>query len=86
VVDAISDFYLRYNANIHRGVHTLSKEATRAYEEAHEKIADFINASSGEEIVFTRNTTESLNLVAYTLLLSGKVREGDSVVISLMEH
>ncbi len=86
VVDAVSSFYLHYNANIHRAIHTLSQEATKAYEEAHQKVARFINASSMEEIVFTRNTTESINLVVFSLFLSEKIREGDGVVISLMEH
>ncbi len=86
VVDEITRFYTHYNANIHRGIHTLSMEATDAYEEAHRLVADFINAESMEEIIFTRNTTESLNLVVFSLLLSEKVKSGDTVVISLMEH
>ncbi len=86
VVDAVSQFYLHYNANIHRGIHTLSMEATEAYEKAHKKVAQFINASSMEEVIFTRNTTESINLVVFSLYLSGKLKEGDGVVISLMEH
>ncbi len=86
VVDAVSQFYLHYNANIHRGIHTLSIEATEAYEKAHKKVAQFINASSMEEVIFTRNTTESINLVVFSLYLSGKLKEGDGVVISLMEH
>lgn len=86
VVDAITDFYFNYNANVHRGIHVLSKEATDAYEKAHKDVASFIGASSVEEIIFTRNTTESINLVAFTLYLSGRLKEGDGVVISLMEH
>ncbi len=86
VVDEITRFYTYYNANIHRGIHTLSKEATDAYEEAHRLVAKFINAETMEEIIFTRNTTESINLVVFSLLLSEKVKSGDTVVISLMEH
>ncbi len=86
VVKAVSDFYLHYNANIHRGIHTLSIEATEAYEKAHKDVARFIGADSMEEVIFTRNTTESINLVVYSLYLSGKIKEGDGVIISLMEH
>ncbi len=86
VVDAVSEFYLNYNANIHRAIHTLSREATEAYERAHKDVAKFINAESMEEIIFTRNTTESINLVVFSLFLSEKVKSGDTVVISLMEH
>jgi len=86
VVNAVSEFYLHYNANIHRGIHTLSIEATEAYEKAHEDVAKFIGAESMEEVIFTRNTTESINLVVFSLYLSGKIKEGDGVVISLMEH
>ncbi len=86
VVKAVSDFYLHYNANIHRGIHTLSIKATEAYEKAHKDVARFIGADSMEEVIFTRNTTESINLVVYSLYLSGKIKEGDGVIISLMEH
>src|SRR5947209_16051148 len=64
VIDSLVDFYTNTNANVHRGVHTLSVEATDAYEAARERIARFVNAESPEEIVFVRNTTEALNLVA----------------------
>jgi len=66
VIDAIDTYYREYNANIHRGIHKLAEEATVAHEEAREKVAKFINAKRTEEIIFTRNATESLNLVAYS--------------------
>jgi len=65
VIEAVRRFYEERNANVHRGVHTLSYEASVAYEEAHAKVAEFIGADGPEEIVFTRNATEALNLVAY---------------------
>ncbi len=86
VVDGISRFYTYYNANIHRAIHTLSREATDAYEEAHSLVARFINADSMDEIIFTRNTTESINLVVFSLFLSGRLKKDDTVIISLMEH
>ena len=66
VIEAMNDYYRRSNANIHRGIHTLAEEATAKYETAREKVAKFINAPSSKEIIFTRNTTESINLIAYT--------------------
>ncbi|MCD6546947.1 MAG: cysteine desulfurase [Nanoarchaeota archaeon] len=81
VINAIKDFYENHYANIHRGLHRLSQEASRLYEEAHEKVAKFINAKF-EEIIFTKNTTESINLVAYSLDL----KKGDEVIVSQMEH
>lgn len=83
VIEKISDYYSRYNANIHRGIHKLSEEATEEYEGAREKAAKFINATS-KEIVFTKNTTESLNIIAYWALRT--LRKGDEIVISIMEH
>lgn len=65
VIHAITEYYSRYNANVHRAVHTLSHEASVAYEDAHKKAAKFVNARSWREIVFTRNATEAINLVAY---------------------
>ena len=65
VIDALVDYYERFNANVHRGVHQLSQEATDAYEAVRGQTARFINASAEEEIVFVRNTTEAINLVAY---------------------
>ncbi|MBU90018.1 cysteine desulfurase [Candidatus Woesearchaeota archaeon] len=83
VIDAVKDYYENYNANIHRSIHVLGEEATAAYEEAHKKIADFINADF-EEVIFTKSTTESLNLLAYSL--TADLKPGDEIVISEMEH
>jgi len=85
VIDAMNDYYNRSNANIHRGVHTLAEEATSMYESAREKIAKFINAPSSREIVYTRNTSESINLVAYTWARAN-LKAGDLVVLTEMEH
>ena len=85
VIDAIDNFYRRHNANIHRGVHTLSQEATEDHEQARIKVAGFINAPSEQECVFTRGTTESINLVAYSFLRP-RLKAGDEILISWMEH
>ncbi|WP_336001119.1 aminotransferase class V-fold PLP-dependent enzyme [Halorientalis halophila] len=86
VVDAIVDYYHRYNANVHRGLHTLSQEASIAYEDAHDRVAEFIGASGGrEEIVFTKNATEAMNTVAYAWGLA-ELGPGDEVVLTEMEH
>jgi cysteine desulfurase/selenocysteine lyase len=85
VVDAIKDFYENSNANPLRGLYDWSVDATERYEHARKTVADFIGASKAEEIIFTRNTTETLNLVAYSYGLDN-VNEGDEVVISVMEH
>ncbi|GAB4503787.1 MAG: cysteine desulfurase [Anaerolineales bacterium] len=85
VIQAMDDFYRRSNANIHRGVHTLAEEATALYEGAREKIARFINAGSAKEIIYTRNTTESINLVAYTWGRAN-LEKGDLVILTEMEH
>ncbi len=85
VVDAITDEYYNANANVHRGVHYLSQQATELHEEAREKVRSFINARSTSEIVFTRGTTESLNLVASSFS-EAFMREGDEVIVSEMEH
>ncbi|RCU47409.1 cysteine desulfurase [Haloplanus salinus] len=85
VVETISDYYRGYNANVHRGIHQLSQEASVAYEKAHDTVADFIGASGREEIVFTKNTTESENLVAYAWGLN-ELGPDDSVVMTEMEH
>lgn len=85
VIEAMNDFYRRSNANIHRGVHTLAEEATTLYENARGKIARFINASSAREIIYTRNTTESINLVAYTWARTN-LKSGDLVILTEMEH
>jgi cysteine desulfurase/selenocysteine lyase len=85
VIDALVDYYSNYNSNVHRGVHTLSVEATDAYEVARQKIADFINAPSPENIVFVRNTSEAINLVAYTWVATN-VKAGDRIVTTELEH
>ncbi len=85
VIDRISQFYAKGYANIHRGLHFLSEEATAEYESARKAVADFIGASLPEEIVFTRNATESINLVASTFL-EGNVSPGSSIVLTVMEH
>jgi cysteine desulfurase/selenocysteine lyase len=85
VIEAIKNFYENHNANVHRAVHTLSQEATELHENAREKIARFINAKDTEEIVFTRGTTEAINLVAYSWGLRN-LKKGDEVLVSLMEH
>jgi cysteine desulfurase/selenocysteine lyase len=85
VIDAISDYYRGTNANVHRGLHTLSQEASVAYEDAHDRVAEFVGAAGREEIVFTRNTTEAINLVAYAWGLN-ELEPGDAVVLSEMEH
>ena len=85
VLDAVADFYRCHNANPLRGLYPLSVEATDIYEQARETVRDFIGARSAREIVFTRNTTESLNLVAYSYGLT-HVKAGDEVLVSIMEH
>ena len=85
VIDAISGFYSSDNANVHRGVHYLSERATEAYEGARAKVRGFLNAAHAEEIVFTRGTTESINLVAQTHAKT-HLGEGDEVLITAMEH
>lgn len=85
VIDAISKYYETDNANIHRGVYTLSEKATAQYEETREKVANFINAKSTKEIIFTRNTTEAINLLAYTLS-EDHIKEGDEIIVSELEH
>ncbi len=84
VIDAMDFYYKNYNANIHRSIHQLGEEATAKFEEAHNKIAKFINAESYQNIVLTKGTTESLNLLAYSL--TGGLKKGDEIVISQMEH
>src|SRR3989338_5718649 len=83
VIKSMNDFYLNYNANVHRGIYTISEEATIAYEKAHEVVAQFIGAEL-EEIIFTRGTTESLNFLA--VALGKKLKVGDEIVLSEMEH
>lgn len=85
VIDALVDYYTHLNANIHRGNHSLAVRATEAYEAARRKVAGYINAEYNHEVIFTRGTTESVNLVAYTF---GEkfVRPGDEVIVSQLEH
>jgi len=85
VIDAIKNYYENFNANVHRGVYKLSVESTELYENARRLIADFIGARSWREIIFTRNTTEGINLVAYAYALHN-LREGESIVLTEMEH
>ncbi|QUW23265.1 cysteine desulfurase [Sporosarcina sp. Marseille-Q4063] len=85
VIDAMSNYYEKDNSNVHRGVHTLGNQATEAYEGARDKVRDFINAKSREEIIFTRGTTTSLNIVAQSYGRAN-VGEGDEIVITHMEH
>ncbi len=85
VIEAMNNFYLKHNANVHRGLHTLSQEASEMYEEAHETIAKFIGAKSWYEVIFTHNTTDSINLLAYSWGLFN-VGEGDEIVLTVMEH
>jgi len=85
VLDALRHYYERDNANVHRGVHTLSARATDAYEGAREKVARFVNAASSQEIVYTRNATEAINLVAYAWGQQN-LGPGDEIILSVMEH
>ena len=85
VIDAVNDYYKTINSNVHRGIHTLSQKATDAYEQARLKIQDFIHAKHSCEIIFTRGTTEAINLVASSF---GKLllKQGDEIILSVMEH
>src|SRR5829696_4934351 len=85
VIDALVDYYSGYNANIHRGIHTLAEEATAAFESTRDTIKDFINAESREQIIFTSGTTEGINLVAQTWGRQN-IKEGDEIIITNMEH
>jgi cysteine desulfurase/selenocysteine lyase len=85
VIEAIQNFYEHDNANVHRGLHTLSSRATEAYENARQRVAEYIGAASADEIVFTRGTTESINLLAQAW--GGKfIRPGDAILLTVMEH
>src|SRR6266487_1594109 len=86
VIEATSDYYARYNANVHRAIYELGEESTREYEGAREKVAAFIGAKSPNEVVFTKSTTESINVIAYGYGLKGKITKGDEIVGSVMEH
>lgn len=85
VIDRISNYYTNFNSNIHRGVHRLSQKATDAYEQARIKVKDFINASSSKEIIFTKGTTDSINLLAFSF---GEtfIQEGDEIIVTELEH
>lgn len=85
VIDALVHYYSYYNANIHRGIHTLAEEATAAYEATRVTVQQFINAASHQEIIFTRGTTESINLVAYAWGRAN-INNGDEIIISTLEH
>jgi cysteine desulfurase/selenocysteine lyase len=85
VIDALINYYTTYNANIHRGIHTLAEEATAAFENTRDTVQQFIHAASREEIIFTRGTTEGINLVAYTWGRQN-IKAGDEIIISTMEH
>lgn len=85
VIDAINNFYLSQNANVHRGVHHLSEVSTKAFEDARIRVKDFINAKNEREIIFTRGTTEAINLVAYSYGRKN-IKQGDEIIITHMEH
>jgi cysteine desulfurase/selenocysteine lyase len=85
VIDAVADYYREYNANVHRGIYTIGEKATAAYEAARATVARFINAPDSHEIVFTRNATEAINLVAYSWGRRN-IRRGDAIVLTEMEH
>ena len=85
VIDALTNYYTQYNANVHRGIHTMAEEATAAYEQARNAAATFIGAKAAENVVFTRNTTEAINLVAYAWGRRN-LKPGDEVILSVMEH
>jgi cysteine desulfurase/selenocysteine lyase len=85
VIDALVNYYSNYNANIHRGIHTLAEEATAAYEATRDTVQRFINAATREQIIFTKGTTEGINLVAQTWGRQN-IKAGDEIIISTMEH
>lgn len=85
VIQAMDEYYRSYNSNVHRGVHTLAEEATAAYEDARQRVVEFIHATSAREIIFTRNTTESINLIAQTWGRTN-LQEDDLVILTEMEH
>ena len=85
VIESVERYYREYNSNVHRGVHTLGTKATDGFEGARDKVRKFINAASREEVIFSRGTTTSLNIVA-TSYGRAFCKEGDEIVISYMEH
>jgi cysteine desulfurase / selenocysteine lyase len=85
VINALTEYYSGFNANIHRGIHSLAEEATAAFESTRDAVQQFIGAASREQIIFTRGTTESINLVAYTWGRQN-IKRGDEIIVSTMEH
>jgi cysteine desulfurase/selenocysteine lyase len=85
VIDALTEYYAGYNANVHRGIHTLAEEATSAFEATRDSVSRFINSPSRDQVIFTRGTTEGINLVAYTWGRQN-IGEGDEIIVSAMEH
>ena len=85
VINAVEDYYKNYNANVHRGAYSLSVEASRVYDEVRKKVQNFIKAKNKEEIIFSKNATESLNLIAYSYGLEN-LKKDDEIVLSIMEH
>src|SRR5260370_40868530 len=85
VIETMDEYYKMYNANVHRGVYEISEEATSRMEKARVKVAHFINARQSKQIIFTRNTTEGINLVAYTWGWAN-IHEGDVIIATEMEH
>ncbi|KPK95294.1 MAG: cysteine desulfurase [Anaerolineae bacterium SM23_ 63] len=85
VIEAMSTYYERHNANVHRGIHLLAEEATTSFESSREKVAEFIGAESARQVIFTRNTTEAINLVAYSWARAN-LDTGDLIVLTEMEH
>lgn len=85
VLNTLRDYYEQYNANVHRGAHTLSAKATDAYEGARDKVAKFINAASRQEIIYTRNASEAINIVAYSWGMNN-LQPGDEIILSVIEH
>lgn len=84
VLDAINNYYEHYNANVHRGIHTLSQVATEMMEDARKKVQHFINAEHDYEVLFTKGTTEGINLVAYAI--TDLIKKDDEIIISYLEH
>ncbi|HUN03206.1 MAG TPA: aminotransferase class V-fold PLP-dependent enzyme, partial [Niabella sp.] len=85
VIDALTHYYTNTNANVHRGIHSLAEEATADFEATRDTVKEFINSAHREEVIFSRGTTESINLVAYTWGRQN-IKEGDEIIISAMEH
>ena len=85
VLNSIQDYYQNYNSNVHRGVHELSQKATNAYEESRDKIRNFIGAKSSKEIIFTKGTTDGINIIASSWAET-QLNKGDEIIITTMEH